>query len=70
VALADLDSEDGSFHPPETQGVFHAGFDRDELGATLARHGFGDIRFVTAHTVVKEQGSYPVFLVTASKRAD
>lgn len=69
VALADLDREDGSFHPPETQGVFHAGFDRDALQDILVRHGFGNIRFVTAHTVVKEQGAYPVFLVTAAKQA-
>jgi len=67
VALADLDAEDGRFHPPETEGVFHAGFDRSDLRARLERHGFGEIRFVTAHTVVKEQGSYPVFLVTATK---
>jgi 2-polyprenyl-3-methyl-5-hydroxy-6-metoxy-1,4-benzoquinol methylase len=70
VALADLDTEDGSFHPPETQGVYHAGFDRSALHDLFTSHGFGDIRFVTAHTVVKEQGSYPVFLLTATKQAD
>lgn len=31
VALADLDAEDGSFHPADIEGVFHDGFEREEL---------------------------------------
>ncbi len=68
IALADLDSEDGSFHAEGTEGVFHSGFDRADLQALFERCGFQDVRFVTAHTVEKETGSYPVFLVTASRR--
>ncbi|MBI1195552.1 MAG: methyltransferase domain-containing protein [Gammaproteobacteria bacterium] len=68
IALADLDAEDGTFHPPETEGVFHLGFERDALRGILARHGFTDITFRTAHTVDKESGRYPVFLVTATKQ--
>jgi len=67
VALADLDSEDGSFHPEEIEGVFHQGFDRNELHAILEENGFSDVRFFTAHRVEKEEKSYPVFLVTAKK---
>lgn len=66
VALADLDSEDGGFHPEGTEGVYHQGFDRAALAGLLEKHGFGDIEFVTAHTVNKEDKSYPVFLVTAN----
>ena len=66
VALADLDSEPGTFHPAEMGGVFHSGFDRAALQSILARHGFHDIRFTTAHTVQKEGRQYPVFLVVAS----
>ena len=65
VALADLDKEDGTFHPDEAAGVFHHGFERDELQSVLQAHGFRDIQFFTAHTVVKEEREYPVFLVTA-----
>lgn len=68
VALADLDAEDGSFHPEDIEGVFHDGFDRENLKKTLEKNGFSDIKFVTAHTVVKESKSYPIFLVTATKR--
>lgn len=68
IALADLDAEDGTFHPEDTEGVFHLGFDRADLQAVFERGGFEDVRFVTAHTVEKETGTYPVFLVTAVKR--
>jgi 2-polyprenyl-3-methyl-5-hydroxy-6-metoxy-1,4-benzoquinol methylase len=67
VALADLDKEDGSFHPEDAKGVFHSGFDRDEFQSLLSKHGFEDIRFVTAHTVNKEEKSYPIFLAIATK---
>lgn len=67
IALADLDKEDGTFHPADAQGVFHHGFERIALQALLAQHGFTDIKFHTAHTVEKEDKRYPIFLVTASK---
>ncbi len=67
LALADLDAEDGSFHPETIEGVFHHGFDREALRAELRAAGFEEVRFVTAHTIEKEDGTYPVFLVTARK---
>ena len=67
IALADLDKEDGSFHPPDTEGVFHSGFDRTELQTLLEKGGFGEINFLTAHTINKEGKNFPVFLVTATK---
>lgn len=67
VALADLDAEDGTFHPPDTEGVFHAGFERDALGALLQEVGFDEPTFTTAVDVTKEERTYPVFLVTATK---
>jgi len=33
----------------------------------LDKHGFTGIQFVTAHTVRKDDKTYPVFLVTAVK---
>ena len=67
IALADLDKEDGSFHPPDTQGVFHFGFERDQLRAKLESHGFEQVEFFTAHIIKGEEKDYPVFLVTARK---
>jgi len=67
IALADLDTEDGGFHPQDVEGVFHHGFDRDGLKTLLKEHGFKDVRFLTAHTVVKNDSRYPIFLVIATK---
>jgi len=67
VALADLDKEDGSFHPENTEGVFHFGFERDELETILNDNGFYNIQFTTAHTINGEIKNYPIFLVTATK---
>ena len=67
VALADLDKEDGTFHPADVEGVFHHGFERDKLKTIIENTGFVDINFHTAHTVDKEGKRYPIFLVIASK---
>lgn len=67
LAVADLDKEDGSFHPADIEGVFHHGFDRSELKNSLQKQGFQDIQFITAHTIDREGQHYPVFLVTAAK---
>lgn len=67
IALADLDTEDGSFHSANAEGVFHQGFSREALRAQLSTVGFSDIEFVTATQVVKDAHSYDIFLVTATK---
>jgi predicted TPR repeat methyltransferase len=68
LALADLDKEDGSFHEPGTDGVFHQGFDRQALQSILEAAGFEDVQFVTALEIEKEdKGPFTVFLVTARK---
>ncbi len=69
VALADLDAEDGSFHPPGIEGVFHHGFERDALAAALTDAGFEQARFDTALEVEREGRRYPIFLVTARRAA-
>jgi len=67
VALADLDKEDGTFHPKGTEGVFHSGFERPALQAQLENNGFIDVQFITAHIVDVKEKQYPVFLVIATK---
>jgi 2-polyprenyl-3-methyl-5-hydroxy-6-metoxy-1,4-benzoquinol methylase len=66
IALADLDEEDGTFHPADVQGVYHKGFNREAFRTVLARHAFKDIHFVTAHSVHKGERTYSVFLVLAT----
>lgn len=69
VALADLDTEDGSFHPPDTEGVFHSGFDRAHLRQLLSDAGFVDVAIDTACVVHRDDRPYPVFLATARRPA-
>ena len=64
LALADLDSEDGSFHA-SPDGIPHRGFDRDAFAITLATAGFEHIHFDTAARVQKNGRTYSVFLATA-----
>ena len=68
VALADLDAEDGTFHPPDVEGVYHHGFDRAELRAKLEQSGLQEVEFRTAAEIDKEGKRYTIFLVTAKKR--
>jgi len=68
IALADLDAEDGSFHPKDTQGVFHLGFDRKAFSLLLQDAGFEDIQISTAYTVIKDGMDFPVFLLTGRKK--
>ncbi len=65
IALADLDQEDGTFHPAEAQGIFHHGFDRQDLQAKMTHAGFSNISFDTAYVIHGENRDFPVFLVTA-----
>ena len=66
IAIADLDSEDGSFHSDNT-GVFHHGFDREALEVIAQDAGFKEIRFDLASTINKPQATFTVFLMTAVK---
>ena len=66
IALADLDVEDGNFHPENTVGVYHYGFDRQELKKLLEDNGFRNIEFITVHAIDKAGKRYSVFLLTAT----
>ncbi len=66
IALADLDSEDGSFHSDNT-GVFHYGFDRKKLAQYANEAGFKDVSFSLASTINKPHAKFTVFLMTAVK---
>jgi len=68
IALADLDTEDGTFHD-ESAGPVHQGFDRDELMQKLRARGFEKTAAVTAHVMHRKERDYPVFLITARKTA-
>jgi len=66
IAIADLDSEDGSFHSEDT-GVHHFGFERERLRRIASDAGFVDIQFETVSIIKKPHRDFPVFLMTAVK---
>ena len=71
LALADLETEDGSFHDDQT-GVCHHGFDCAFIQGVLTESGCLDVRIVPAAIVRKKaandgERSYPVFLAVGRK---
>jgi len=66
IAIADLDSEDGSFHSDNT-GVFHFGFDREILEHIAKEIGFKNINFELASTINKAHCKFTVFLMIAKR---
>ena len=66
IAIADLDTEDGSFHS-DNAGLFHYGFDRKMLETIAKEVGFKEITFDLASTINKPQATFTVFLMTAVK---
>ena len=70
LALADLESEDGSFHSDHAEGnecVHHFGFDAEVLCQIIESVGFKNVEFHHTHVVKREDVDFPIFLVTAIK---
>lgn len=66
IAIADLDSEDGSFHSEDT-GVHHFGFDREQFLSYAEEAGFKDLKIQTVSIIKKPQGDFSVFLLTGRR---
>lgn len=66
IAIADLESEDGTFHSDNT-GVFHFGFDEKELCKVVKDSGFKEVSFKNINTINKPHRDFGVFLLTAKK---
>jgi tRNA (cmo5U34)-methyltransferase len=66
LAIADLFTEDGSFHGPNVN--VHLGFDPGVLREIMRYSGFENIQYKTCFEVKRESGSiYPVFLLVGQK---
>ncbi len=69
LAIADLDSEDGSFHHDNT-GVRHFGFERTLVRHLFEKAGLHHVHDVTAAVAARQRETmreYSVFLVTGRK---
>jgi len=68
LLIADLDEDrDGAFHADKVDFDGHHGFARQRLAEQLARAGFGDVSFVDATTILKNDREFGVFLCMATK---
>jgi tRNA (cmo5U34)-methyltransferase len=66
LAIADLYTEDGSFHGPDVN--VHWGFDPESFAVILKKNGFKQVEYKTCFEVKRESGkTYPIFLLTAQK---
>jgi 2-polyprenyl-3-methyl-5-hydroxy-6-metoxy-1,4-benzoquinol methylase len=68
IAIADLESEDGTFHSDNT-GVHHFGFSENELREIVEKSGFKDVKIENINTIQKPHRDFGVFLLTATKEA-
>jgi len=66
IAIADLDTEDGSFHSSDT-GVFHYGFDRAAFKRIAENAGFRNLKIQSISSIEKPRGTYSIFLLTGKK---
>ncbi len=70
LAIADCVTEDGSFHDPSAEGIWHHGFDPEELKTFLGNAGMGSLQSTIVHSIIKNTNSkkeFPVFLLTGQK---
>lgn len=64
LAIADLFSEDGSFHQMDKS--VHSGFDPKKLSLMLQSSGFNEVKYKTCYIMKRANGrSYPLFLMVA-----
>jgi SAM-dependent methyltransferase len=67
LAIADLFTEDGSFHGLNVKNVHH-GFDPAGMTKDLSSIGFENILYSKCFVVKRDTGKeYPIFLLTAQK---
>jgi ubiquinone/menaquinone biosynthesis C-methylase UbiE len=67
LAVADLDTEDGSFHRHDAEGIHHRGFDRGSITAIARAAGFVDVSLGTATELDRDGRRYPAFLLVARR---
>lgn len=66
IALADLVSEDGSFHS-DNSGVYHFGFSEEFIKELAKQSGFGAVEWEIVNSISKPHKSFDVFLLTARR---
>ena len=63
MALSDLDTEDGTFHSAEAEGIHHLGFDRHAVAELARTAGFVEVETRSAMDIEDEDRRFPAFLL-------
>ena len=66
IGLADLETENGSFHSEDT-GVHHFGFEKEWFLNIAKKVGFKELKVNTVSVASKPHGDFPIFLLTGRK---
>lgn len=69
LCINDLDKEDGTFHKKHNNdGVFHFGFEKENLIEQLKEKGFKIIDYKIVYTDFREERNFPIFNLIAQKQ--
>lgn len=68
LCINDLVAEDGSFHESGNDGVWHLGFELENLRVIFESNGF-DVIFLDEIFTVEKAKNYPIFLIIGQKVA-
>ncbi len=68
LCIADLESEDGTFHDRGNEGVYHFGFDPDALASLFTQNSLEILCKKRIFTITKHR-DFHVFLLCGQKRA-
>ena len=63
LAIADLKAEDGTFHEPGSEGIYHDGFDPAHLAGLARAAGFVEVDVATTTEIERNGRAYPVVLL-------
>ncbi|HET7028686.1 MAG TPA: methyltransferase [Candidatus Limnocylindrales bacterium] len=63
IAIADLATEDGSFHSEDAEGIHHNGFDPDELAVVARDAGFVDVETPIGPSIERDGRDYPLLIL-------
>jgi ubiquinone/menaquinone biosynthesis C-methylase UbiE len=66
IAIADLGTEDGSFHN-DNDGVYHFGFDFENLTSIAKTMDFKNVIVKKVHSIEKPHGIFDIFVLLAKK---
>jgi len=68
ICIADLESEDGTFHSEITPDIHHFGFDKQIFEDLMEKTGFQNCETKTICYIERENKKYPIFMGYGKKK--